>query len=234
MVSLIIPAFNERELIGSTVRRAARFLERLTDGFEIIVADDGSGDGTFDEAAAAGAVVTRSSENRGKGAAVRAGASLAQGEYLFFTDADLPYSLDFITRGAALLKNCDMVRGNRYGDYPLKRKIASALYNRAAGAILGMELRDAQCGIKGFTRRAAERIFPLCAVDGFAFDTEVLFLAHRLALDVRQIDVAVSHRGASRVRLRRDGVQMLADVLKIRDGYRAGEYRLYERLYGRY
>lgn len=228
MVSLIIPAFNEQKGIKNTAQYALKFMEQNFEYFEIIVVDDGSSDSTCSVLLDTGVTLISMPQNSGKGAAVKEGIIHAEGDYVFFTDADLPYSLEFITQGIETLKNCDIVCGNRFGNYPIRRKIVSAMYNRIANNILEIGVNDVQCGIKGFTRRAANQIFSLCCVNGFAFDTEILFLARQLELDIKTLNVRVSHRSDSSVCLIGDGLQMFADVLKIRNSYEAGEYNLYK------
>lgn len=224
MVSLIIPAYNEQRIIKDTVQKAMGFLERNTKDFELIVVDDGSKDKTCEVLISSGATVISLPYNMGKGAAVKEGVSHARGDFIFFTDADMPYSLDFITDGVSILGGCDIVCGARFGHYPLRRRLVSAAYNKFVNKTLGIDLCDVQCGIKGFTRSSAMKIFPLCRIEGFAFDTEIVFLARQLQLDIKTINVSISHRKESTVSLLGDGLEMFADVINIRNRFEAGEY----------
>lgn len=228
MISLVIPAFNEEKIIKNNVLCAMRFLAKEADEYEIIVVDDGSRDLTCRMLYGTGATVISMPKNFGKGAAVREGVVNARGDFVFFTDADLPYSLDFICRGVEMLGDCDVVCGTRFGDYPMRRRIVSAIYNRMANNILRLGVNDVQCGIKGFTRNAARQIFSICSIDGFAFDTEILFLARQLELDICNIEVQISHRSDSSVSILGDGLRMFADLLKIRNSFEAGEYNFYK------
>lgn len=223
-VSLVIPAFNEEAVINKNVKAAAAFLEQNFSEYEIIVVDDGSTDATCSRLEGTQAQVVRFERNMGKGAAVREGMIRAGGDFIFFTDADLPYSLEFIKKGVEALSRADIVCGRRVGSYPPHRRLASRVYNGLAFAFLGLGVSDVQCGIKGFSRFAARRIFPLCKIDGFAFDTEVLFLSRQMGLAIESIEVPISHRGDSSVNVFRDGIKMLADIVKIRKGFEAGAY----------
>ena len=188
MLSLIIPAYNEQSIIKKTVNYADDFLEKHCGNYEIIVVDDGSRDDTSKVLAGTNTTVVTMPRNRGK-AAVREGISKSNGDYIF-TDADLPYSLEFVVNGAKMLSKFDMVCGKRCGNYPLKRRLASAVYNKFTQSILKTDTEDVQCGIKGFTKKAAVRLLSLCRVDGFAFDTELIFLARMMGLEIGFIDVA--------------------------------------------
>jgi len=225
-VSLVIPAFNESEIITQTVDCASDFLSRHFSSHEIIIVDDGSSDGTCERLAETDAVVVRFDRNRGKGAAVREGVMHARGDYIFFTDADLPYPLEFIVEAANLIAcmPAEVVCGRRFGRYPLERRAASYMFNRMTSLLLGINVSDVQCGIKGFSRYAAQRIFPLCRTEGFAFDSEVLFLAERFGMGIASLGVPLSHRRASTVSLSNDGADMLAELLTIRRNYKAGAY----------
>ncbi|OQB14586.1 MAG: Undecaprenyl-phosphate 4-deoxy-4-formamido-L-arabinose transferase [Firmicutes bacterium ADurb.Bin193] len=229
LISLVIPAFNEQKVIKNTITAAECFLKSNfgENKYEIIAVDDGSVDKTPEILAKSGVTVVSFPQNRGKGAAVREGILRSSGDFVFFTDADLPYSLDFLIEGVRILKSSDIVCGKRVGKgYPVKRRLISAAYNLFCSGVLGMAFSDVQCGIKGFSRRAATQIFSLCRIDGFAFDTEVLFLAKRLGYDTKTLCVRVSHRPDSSVRLFGDSIGMAADVFKIRNGFEAGEYNL--------
>lgn len=226
MVSLVIPAYNEQKLIKSTVRAAEDFLKSRFSDYEIIVVDDGSTDNTAKELSGTSAKVIALPRNTGKGAAVKCGVLHSNGDYIFFTDADLPYCLDFIEKGVSLLDGCDVVCGSREGDYPLHRRILSAAYNKITQRMLQINVGDIQCGIKGFTKNAAMRIFFLCRIEGFAFDSEALFLADKLGFEVKSEKVSLSHRAQSKVSLLGDGLEMFADVIKIRNSFEAGEYNL--------
>ena len=230
MVSLIIPAYNESKIIMNTLRSAAEYLKDNFNSFEIIVVDDGSSDDTANLVKnecsqwAYRPQVVALPRNMGKGAAVREGAARAAGEFVFFTDADFPYSLDFVKAGAEMLKTCGVVCGNRYGDYPFLRKALSAVYNFFIKKLLRIDVKDIQCGIKGFTRGAARRIFSNCRVDGYAFDTEVIFLAKLMGYDIKPLDVKLAHRSESKVNVLVDGARMMRDIMKIHKRFKAGEY----------
>jgi dolichyl-phosphate beta-glucosyltransferase len=237
-LTVVVPAFRE-ERIGTTVSRLRKELVDIDEdgGLEIVVVDDGSEDGTAEQAEAAGAdVVIRQPENRGKGAAVRAGMLAARGRTTAFTDADLSYAPDQLV---ALLdqveQGWDIVVGSRRHDDTttlvragLLRQAGGRAINRCTRLVLVAEHEDTQCGIKAFRSDVARLVFGHSRVDGFAFDVEVLHLAERYRLSVVEVPVVVENSDRSTVRVVRDAVRLLRDLARIRQWSRAGSYALGE------
>ena len=234
-LSIVVPAYREASRIGGTVSalRAALAGIHAEGGAEIVVVDDGSDDGTADAARAAGAdLVVEFGVNRGKGEAVRAGMRVASGEVVAFTDADLAYApnqlvglLDEVERGA------DMVIGDRRHPDSVAVTAPSGL-RRAGSLVVGLACgmlrlgrgRDTQCGLKAFSRQAVDAVLDASVMDRFSFDVEVLFLADRLGLRVRQTPVEVVNRNMSSVRVVSDGWEMMLDMFRIRARALLGRY----------
>src|SRR5687767_11343201 len=158
-LSLVVPTYNDAEGIGPTVRRLRSALGSLDGGFELLVVDDGSSDDTATAARQAGADrVLVLPENRGKGAAVRAGVLEARGRTIAFTDADLAYPPDQLER---LLQEVeagwDVVVGSRHHVQTTTlvrarrlREVSGRVFNLLTQAILLGAYRDTQCGLKAF------------------------------------------------------------------------------------
>jgi len=225
-ISLVIPAYNEARIIADTVRAAEEYLSGAFSDYELIIVDDGSTDSTLACAAAAGSDKVRVigyEENRGKGYAVRTGMMAAEGELVFFTDADAAYGFEAIGKAVSLFESthADAVLGSRrltngaYDAYPPLRRTAShcfALLTRLAAGIN----YDTQCGFKGFTKQASEKVFPHCTIDGFAFDFEAMMIFSELGMTAEQMPVRIINHRESTVHVLRDSLRMFADILKIR------------------
>src|SRR5207245_2251958 len=106
----------------------------------------------------------------------------------------------------------------------LLRQFYGRIFNLALRILLGLNFRDTQCGFKAFTRNAAQTVFPLQRIERWGFDPEILYLARRAGLNVREVPVKWSHQEGTRLNPLRDGVRMFGEVLKIRWKALAGEY----------
>jgi len=256
-LSVVVPAYREAGRIGRTVAALRTELASIApskpdapsggdgtgcgDGagsaaspcVEIVVVDDGSGDGTAEAARAAGAdMVVELPQNRGKGAAVRAGVRASSGQVIAFTDADLAYPPRQI-HGllAAAEAGADMVIGNRrHPDTtaitppPALRSLGSRLMSAVTRVLRLASRRDTQCGLKAFRYDAAQALFAASAVNGFAFDVELLFLADRFGLSLKEVPVEVTNTRTSTVSVLKDGLAVVRDLLLIRLWALLGRY----------
>ncbi|MBQ4354739.1 MAG: glycosyltransferase [Clostridia bacterium] len=236
MLSVIIPMYNEKTVISSTLRTLTEHMEKTTDGpcsYEILLCDDGSDDGCGDIAQNTAAELTlkngcvrliRAEKNAGKGAAVRMGMLAAEGDFRLFTDSDLAYGCEVITAMAQHAEETDakILIGSRaihpegYAGYTPIRRLASKVFVRLLAATAGFSLSDSQCGIKLFAKEAAQEIFSRCEVNGWAFDFEVLLLGEKLGYRISEFPVTVINHRESKVRLLKDSWKMMRDVGRIR------------------
>jgi dolichyl-phosphate beta-glucosyltransferase len=192
-----------------------------------VVVDDGSTDGTWDLVQGYRGLPLRTvrlPRNRGKGAAVKAGMLAARGDYRFFTDSDLPYDLSAVASAMQLFQSeaCDLVAGARdmagsrdAAGTSRARKTASRVFSAMTGMLFGFDIRDSQCGFKGFTAKAAESLFGACATPGYAFDVEILARARKLGLRVSRIPVTLLVNQDSSISLPKDGFVMLWELAAI-------------------
>ena len=235
--TIVIPALDEAARIGGTVAAVREALAEVTDhgGLEVVVADDGSTDGTADAALEAGAdQVVVLPVNRGKGAAVRAGVAAARGRTIAFTDADLAYSPDQLLHVIAEVEDgWDVAIGNRQHPDTTRVQGAGALrdlgsrgVNLLAMAVLLSHPHDTQCGLKAFRSDTAKQVFGLGRVDRFAFDIEVLHLVERHGWTVTEVPVQLAMGERTTVRLARDTMRLLRDLWRIRRWSAAGAYEL--------
>ncbi len=236
-LSVVIPAYHEVDAISATIARVRQELAPIASegGIEVVVVDDGSGDGTAAAAEAGGADhVIEFPVNQGKGAAVRAGAVAAQGRTVAFTDADLSYApaqiADLLIR---VEEGWDMVVGSRrHGETTTVaearrlRDLGGRAINVASRAVLSGQYRDTQCGLKAFRSDAARLLFSHAKVDGFAFDIELFHLAERYGLALTEVPVQVENFERSTVRVARDAARLLADVARIGFDSTRGVYDL--------
>jgi dolichyl-phosphate beta-glucosyltransferase len=239
VLSVILPAYNQAEVIGQSVISLWGFLQMNFPDSEILVVDDGSTDATLQRAREATEGIEarvrlfRTERNNGKGAAVSLGVMHATREYVFFTDADLPYELEDLANGLDLLrkKGADMVVGDRdHRDSRIlvkcavKRIILKELFGLMAQVLVRTPCRDTQCGLKGFKAQAAGVLFSVLRVRGFCFDVELFAIAEAMGIKVERFPVTFVRDSTSSLRLLRDSLGMGLDLLKIAKRRRTGFY----------
>src|SRR5213076_237389 len=176
----------------------------------------------------AGSVATRVihyEKNRGKGYAARIGLLAAAANVALFSDADLSTP---ITETPKLIKpirdgECDLTFGSRALDrsligvhQPWRREQAGRVFNLLVRFATGLPFWDTQCGFKAFRIDVCRPIFEAARIDGFAFDVELLYLAQRAGLRIREIPVRWNHAEGSKVHFIYDSLRMLREVIVLR------------------
>ena len=235
--SIVIPAFNESARIPATLESVVACIREKGWQAEVIVVNDGSRDGTADlvKAFAVHAPEIRLMENpgnRGKGYSVRAGMLQAIGEVVMFTDSDLSAPIEEAERlFAAIAEGADIAIGSRWLEssrqthrQPFYRQFFGRCFNAVTRAVMGLPFADTQCGIKAFTRDAAQTVFQLQTIERWGFDPEILFIALKRGLRVVEVPVSWAHDERSRVSYLKDGLKMLEDVAVIRWNALRGQY----------
>jgi len=234
-LTVIIPAYNEAKRLPWTLAELGAFLNDWDIDYRVMVADDGSEDGTafLTEGLGPRFSTLRVVPQGGKGRAVRAAMLRATGHVLAFTDADLPFQLTALRQGFewSRSRRCDGGFGARdiagsgnLARRRLSRRLATFAFREIVRRFVSREVTDTQCGLKLFSRLAALEIFSRTTIDGFAFDAEVVLLTHRLGLPFRRVPVVLVHEFSSTLSLRRNALPMLCDVLRVwlRDRVRRG------------
>ncbi|MFP3200290.1 MAG: glycosyltransferase family 2 protein [Thermoproteus sp.] len=192
----LIPAYNEEETIASIVREAKKYVDM------VIVADDGSRDGTAKTAEEAGAVVVRHPYNMGYGAAVRTlmRAALSTGaQYAVLLDADgqhdpadIPKFLEKLREGA------DVVIGNRFktSKMPTYRKMGIQMI-RLALRLFGVKTGDPENGYRAFNRKALEVLVRELEETWMGISSQTVYIASRRKLRVEEVQTTVRYKGTS-------------------------------------
>jgi dolichyl-phosphate beta-glucosyltransferase len=235
--SIIIPAYNESARLGSTLDRVLNYVFAEQWDAEIIVVNDGSRDNTADLVRQYGKDSARlrlieNPGNRGKGYSVRNGMLNASGELLLFSDADLSAPIEEAPKlFAAINAGADVAIGSRWLRPELQTQRQSLLrqfygraFNIALRVVLGLNIKDTQCGFKAFTRAAGQRIFPQQQIERWGIDPELLYLACKSKMKIAEVPVAWAHVEGTRISPLRDGLRMFGEVLKIRWNAMTGKY----------
>lgn len=198
-LTVVMPAFDEEAGIAEALATALDSLEGLLrddwlDDVQLIVVDDGSGDGTADIVGKIAdidprVVLLRHERNRGVGAALRTGVAAASGELLLYTDADMPVDLGEIARGLPLLATSGVVLGRRfrYGADGRFRAATSYAYDILVRVALGVSVTDVNFPFK-LLRTEDARGLMLCS-DGPLVDAELLARSQSAGMDFATIDL---------------------------------------------
>lgn len=237
-LSVIIPAYNEENRIGSTLESLNSYLSKQTYAYEIIVVIDGAKDKTLQVAKAFSGKVKNlkflyNSQNQGKGFVVRQGMLAAVGEARLFMDADSSTSIEqienfwpFLNQGYDIVIASIQVPGAQVNEQAQwYRRLAGQMVKYVIRAVLGLwDIHDTQRGFKLFTAKAAQDIFSKCQVNRFGFDFEVLSLAKHKGYKIKELPVIWNNAGQSTVNLK-SYITTFQELLKVRWNLWAGRYK---------
>lgn len=239
-LSIVIPAYNEAVRLGNTLLAVVAYLRESWPDAEIIVVDDGSADDTagiarsiFSDSGSLRTSVISYKSNLGKGRAVRLGLLAARGDVALFSDADLSTP---ITEAPKLVEpimsgQYDVTFGSRALDrkligvhQPWRREQGGRVFNLAVRLATGLPFWDTQCGFKAFRMSVCRPLVEAATVDRFGFDVELLYLAFRARLRLKEVAVRWDHNEGSKINLASDSFRMLSEVGLIRQQARRGVY----------
>jgi glycosyltransferase involved in cell wall biosynthesis len=227
-LSLVLPCYNEAQHWERSVAEIIRVLEAARWTFELIFVDDASRDATPElirswaaERAQPRAVTLFHTANLGRGRCVSDGFRAARGEFVGYLDIDLEVAPHYIPPALlALRAGADVCVGRRLYQLNLRnlyRHILSRGYARLARLLLGWPYRDSEAGFKFFRRGAAQAILPYLTHAGWFWDTEVMFYAHRLRLQVVELPCLYQRRADknSTVRPLRDSLDYAVNLARL-------------------
>jgi len=229
-LSVIIPAYNEGKRLPTTIEEISKYLKNQNYGYEIIVVNDGSKDNTAEAVRSLVPDIPNlklidNKENHGKGYVTRQGMLEAKGGYRVFTDADNSTSIDQVEKMWPQFRaGYDVVIGSRdikgavlaVPQPWLRSMVTGNVFNLLVQLICGLwGIWDTQCGFKGMTKKAAEDILPLCRIEKFAFDPEILVIAKRLGYKIKEIPITWINDPNSTVKFK-SMVKMGFDLIRIR------------------
>ncbi len=225
-VSVILPAYNEAGRIENTVERTAEALRDVTSSFEIVIAEDGSHDGT-DKICEALAkkydFVTHlhSDERLGRGRAINRAFRASKGDILCDIDVDLATDMKHLRELVQSIRDgYDFATGSRMLPQsnvkrPLKRGLASKGFNFLTRLMLGSKLYDHQCGFKSFKRASLFAIMDTVKDTHWFWDTEFLVRAQRAGYKIKEFPVEWKHGGATKVHLIKDIFGMGSQIFRL-------------------
>jgi len=214
-VSVIIPAYNERQTIGDIVRRVRAVLEQA----EVIVVDDGSTDGTAEEAVNAGAKVISHPYNIGNGAAVKTGIRHASGEVLVFLDGDGQHPPEDIPQLLAEIDRYDMVIGARTRDSNVSafRSLGNWGLILVANYLTGMKIPDLTSGFRAIKRERMREFLHLLP-NTFSYPSTITIALLKAGYPVQWVplsSIQKRQQGKSKIKPWRDGLRFVNIMLRV-------------------
>ena len=225
-LSIVIPAFNESARLGPTLRRVVDYLRQKGIGYEVLVVDDGSTDGTSELARTfepEGVRVLTQEVNRGKGAVIKVGVLASRGREVLLVDADLSTPIEDLERLRPRLAEAEVVLGSRAVEgsdilthQPFYREMMGRTFNFIIQLVGVRGLRDTQCGFKLLDGDVARRLFAELQIQRFAYDVELVWLARRHGYRVVEVGVRWADSPSSKVNPLTDSFRMFWDVMALR------------------
>jgi glycosyltransferase involved in cell wall biosynthesis len=242
-LSIVIPAYNEAARIRRSLEGVVLYLARTDEAAEVLVVDDGSDDATAEtvrrfaaEQPQGGRVsvrVLQNGRNRGKGYSIKHGLLTARGDLVLISDADFSTPIDDLP---LLLQAVEKEGyGIAIGSRGLKesrvevrqaawRKMMGRGFNRLVRLLTGLPFRDTQCGFKLARREEVLPLFRAARIERFAYDVEILYLARKAGVRVREVPVLWRNAEGTKVSALTDPLDMLKDVLRVVVRDRLGRY----------
>ncbi len=208
-VTVILPAYNEEQVVGETVKA----IKEIHPDFEVLVVDDGSTDNTMQVAMDAGANVWPHPYNIGNGAAVKSGLRAARGDYVILMDADGQHKPEDIARLLNMQIKFDMVVGARTKASKTRahRNLANGIYNRFASYVTKFKIEDLTSGFRVMRSSTVEQYIYLLP-NTFSYPSTITMAYLRSGRSVKYVPIETNKRvGKSKIKLVRDGTRFSAD-----------------------
>ncbi len=227
-IAVVLPTYNEVDIIESTVEKVAEALREYGEPYEIIIAEDGSTDGTNMKAGMlsqkyAGIVKHLHAEKRlGRGNALRRAFGNSTGDILVYMDVDLATDVRQLSQliDSVKFEGYEIATGSRMMvDSRVKRSgtrnLASKAYNLLVRILLGSPVKDHQCGFKAFRREPLMRLLPEVGANHWFWDTELLVRAHQKGYRIKEIPVNWQSSRDTKVSLIKDSLTMFGQVFAL-------------------
>ncbi|MBI4843165.1 MAG: glycosyltransferase family 2 protein [Nitrospirae bacterium] len=234
-ISIVIPAYNEEKRIGPALRSITDYLREKNCIYEIIVVDDCSSDETGGVVSAHGDPalrILRNDTNRGKGYSVKRGILDARHPLVLFSDSDLSTPIEeldkfvsYINEGYDIvIASRNLKESNIKVEQPFYRQALGKTFPLLVNLFILRGFKDTQCGFKLFRAEAAKKIARLQTLERFSFDVEILYIAKKMGMKIKEAPVVWIDKKGTKVNPLRDGLMMLIDIFKIRYNNLSGKY----------
>jgi len=224
-ISVVLPAYNEVDYLQPAVEKTIQALKEFTDSYEIIIAEDGSIDGTAQQAdelakKTPGVRHIHREKRLGRGTALNNAFKQSCGQVLVYMDLDLATNLSYLRPlvEAISVEGYDFSTGSRMlpqsrAERTFGRSLSSKTYNFLVRHMLGSKLHDHQCGFKAFKREPLLELLDKVEATHWFWDTEILVRAHRQGFKIKEIAVEWKSGRGTKVNLFRDSWKMFRQIM---------------------
>jgi len=226
-VSVVFPAYNEVDYLYPAVEKTTQTLNEFTHSYEIVIAEDGSVDGTAERAEELAQKLSyvrhiHREKRLGRGTALNNAFRQCNGEVLVYMDLDLATDLKSLKPlvEAITVEGYDFSTGSRMlpeskVERSLRRSISSKTYNFLVRHMLGSKLRDHQCGFKAFKREPLLRLLDEAEATHWFWDTEIMVRAYRHGYRIKEIPVEWKSGTDTKVNLFKDSWNMFWQIISL-------------------
>ncbi len=224
-VSVVLPAYNEVNYLAPAVEKTAEALNQFTSSYEIVIAEDGSTDGTAErsEELAQKYPYVRHihrDQRQGRGTALNNAFKRCQGEVLVYMDLDLATDLNYLKPliDAVAVEGYDFATGSRMlplsqAERTFSRGFSSKTYNFLVRQMLGSKLYDHQCGFKAFRRESLFAVMDSVEAKHWFWDTELMVRGYRRGYRIKEIAVEWRSGRDTKVNLAKDSWNMFKQIM---------------------
>ncbi|MCW4002593.1 MAG: glycosyltransferase family 2 protein [Candidatus Bathyarchaeota archaeon] len=226
-VSVVLPAYNEVDFLEPAVTKISQSLEELGCTYEIVIAEDGSTDGTDKKAAQLAQTFTfvrhiHREQRLGRGTALNNAFRQSSGTVLVYMDLDLATDLKYLKPliEAITVEGFDFSTGSRMlpeskAERTFRRRLSSKSYNFFVRRMLGSKLRDHQCGFKAFKREPLMQLLGEIEATHWFWDTEILVRAQKKGFKVKEFAVEWKSGKGTKVNMVKDSWSMFRQVVSL-------------------
>ena len=226
-LSIIVPIHNEATVLANSMPKIIDATARITPFYEIIIAEDGSGDRSYEIAkkiskAKPAIRVLHSGRRLGRGQALKRAIRMSKGKIVVYMDVDLSSDLKYlkplvgrIEDGASIATGSRLMKDSK-ATRPVKRNVASKGYNALVRLLLGSNLHDHQCGFKAFRKKDVLPLLEKVKDNHWFWDTEILVRAQKEGMRVDEIPIEWAHGRFTKVDFNRDVLYMFGKILNLK------------------
>ncbi len=226
-VSVVLPAYNEVDYLQPAVEKTIETLNEFADSYEVIIAEDGSTDGTAERAEEMMQKTPfvrhiHRDKRLGRGTALNNAFKQSNGEVLVYMDLDLATDLKYLKPlvEAVTVEEYDFSTGSRMmaesrAERTFSREFSSKTYNFLVRHMLGSKLRDHQCGFKAFKKEPLMQLLDKVEATHWFWDTEILVRAQREGFKVKEIAVEWRSGKDTKVNLFKDSWNMFKQIMSL-------------------